>query len=200
MPIAKLVRKRLDELLVEEGLLKDDQVVEIHRHMRATGEGFIELLVKLGLATDMDVARCVVKQSGLPYIDASRYRVDRDVLKGIPGDFMWQNQLIVLDKIGKTVLVAVSGVPNPEVYEKLEKATGSQIFLYVTTCQQAREALEKHAPQPKTAAVKPAVAGVPAKPAAPAAARTSNPPSGTVVKAAVSSAGGTAAARPGEKK
>lgn len=196
MPIAKLVRKRLDELLVEEGLLKDDQVVEIHRHMRATGEGFIELLVKLGIATDMDVARCVVKQSGLPYIDATRYRVDRDVLKGIPGDFMWQNQLIVLDKIGKTVLVAVSGVPNPEVYEKLEKVTGSQLFLYVTTCQQAREALEKHAPQPKIAAVKPAVAAAPVKPAAPApAARPGNPPSGTVVKAAV-----TAVVRPGEKK
>ncbi len=196
MPIAKLVRKRLDELLVEEGLLKDDQVVEIHRHMRVTGEGFIELLIKLGLATDMDVARCVVKQSGLPYIDASRYRVDRDVLKGIPGDFMWQNQLIVLDKIGKTVLVAVAGVPNPEVYEKLEKATGSQLFLYVTTCQQAREALEKHAPQPKAAGAKPAAAGVPAKPAAAAPpVRAANPPTGTVVKAAVS-----AVARPGEKK
>ena len=42
MPIAKLVRKRLDDLLVEVGLLKDEQVLEVHRHMRATGEGFIE--------------------------------------------------------------------------------------------------------------------------------------------------------------
>ena len=191
MPIAKLVRKRLDDLLVEVGLLKDEQVLEVHRHMRATGEGFIELLVKLGLATDMDVARCVVKQSGLPYIDAGRYRVDRDVLKGIPVDFMWQNQLIVLDKIGKTALVAVSGVPNPEVYEKLEKATGSQIFLYVTTCQQVREALDKHAPQPK-------VTG--AKPAAPApASRAANPPSGTVVKAAAA-AGTSGITRPGDRK
>lgn len=200
MPIAKLVRKRLDELLVVEGLLKDDQVLEVHRHMRTTGEGFIELLVKLGLATDMDVARCVVKQSGLPYIDASRYRVDRDVLKGIPIDFLWQNQLIVLDKIGKTVLVAVSGVPNPEVYEKLEKATGGQIFLYVTTCQQVREALEKHAPQPKAAGAKPAAAGAPAKPAATApVARPVNPPSGTVAKVtAVTGASGVI--RPGERK
>jgi hypothetical protein len=158
MPVAKLVRKRLEEILVEESLLKDDQVQEVHRHMRAMGEGFVDALIRMGLATDMDVARCVTKQSGLPYIDAASYRIDRDILKGIPGPFLWQNQMIVLDKIGKTALVAVAGVPNPDVYEKLEKILGVQLFLFVTTQQQVRAALEKNAPQPKEvpAAAKPA--------------------------------------------
>ena len=196
MPIAKLVRRRLAEVLLEEGLLKDDQVLEVLRHMRATGEGFIEILVKLGLATDMEVAKCVVKQSGLPYIDASRYRLDRDVMKGIPVDFMWQNQLIVLDKIGKTVLVAVAGVPNPEVYDKLEKVTGSQIFLYVTTSQQVLEALGKHSPQAKSATVVKPAPGVPK----PGAAKPTTPPTTTVVRTAGSGTGTSTVLRPGEKK
>jgi hypothetical protein len=214
MPVAKLIRKRLPEMLVEEGVLKDEQVAEIHRHMRATGEGFIDLLVKLGLATDMDVARVVTKQSGLPFIDAARYRIDRDVLKGVPVDFMRQNQVVILDKIGKTLLVAVAGVSSPEVYEKIEKATGSALFIYVTTARQVAEALDKHSPQAAKPGAKPAApAAAPApkapspastgvRPAAPGAGVTPNPavggvvkpPSGTLVRPA------PAPGRPAEKK
>jgi hypothetical protein len=205
MPVAKLIRKRLPEMLVEEGILKDEQVTEIHRHMRATGEGFIDLLVKLGLATDMDVARVVTKQSGLPFIDAARYRIDRDVLKGVPLEFMRQNQVIILDKIGKTLLVAVAGVPSPEVYEKIEKATGSALFIYVTTSRQIVEALEKHSPQAAKPGTKPAAPAAPApkpastvatgvRPAAPAAGGAVKPPSGTLVRPA------PVPAKPAEKK
>lgn len=203
MPIAKLVRKRLPDVLVEEGLLKEDQVVEVQRHMRATGEGFIELLVKLGLATEMDVAKNLVKQSGLPFIDAARYRIERDVLKALPGDFMWQNQVVPLDKIGRTVILAVAGVPNPEIYDKIEKALGAQLFLYLTTGQQIREVLDKHAPQPKpvpAAVVKAAAKGTVPAPGAPAAAP--KPPAGVPVPrpAGQSSSASLTAVRPAEKK
>jgi hypothetical protein len=195
MPIAKLVRKSLPDVLVEEGLIKEDQALEVHRHMRATGEGFVDVLVKLGLATDMDVAKHLVKQSGLPYIDAARYRIDRDVFKLLASDFLWQNLVVPLDKIGKTLLLAVAGVPNPEVYDKIERATGAQLFLYVTTQQQAREVLEKNAPQPKAAPAAAAKGAVPTPPggAKPGTAAMPRPP-------AQPSAASLTAVRPGEKK
>jgi type IV pilus assembly protein PilB len=176
--IAKLIRKKMGEVLVDEGLVKEDQVAEALRRQRATGESFGEILVSMGFVSEVDIARTLVKQSGLPYIDASRYRVNKDGVLAVPAELMWLNQFVVLDKIGKTLLVAISNVISPEVFEKMEKASGSQIFVYVSTTAQVLQALEKNVPingklqsakeAPKPAA-KPGAPGTPAaKPAAPA--------------------------------
>ena len=144
--ISKLVRKKLGEVLVEEGLLRDEQVQEALKRQRATGEFFGESLVALTYCSEMDIARTIVRQFGLPYIDAAKYRIPREVLDAVPADLMWQNQFIVLDKIGKAMLVAVSGILPGEVFERIERISGSQIFLYVSTVSQVGEALKKHRP------------------------------------------------------
>src|ERR1700686_3675524 len=112
--IAKLIRKKMGEVLVDEGLVKDDQVQEALRRQRATGESFGEILVSMAFVTEMDIARTLVKQSGLPYIDASHYRINKDGIQAVPADLLWQNQIIVLDKIGRILLVAISTVISPE--------------------------------------------------------------------------------------
>ena len=173
--ISKLGRKKLSEVLVEEGLLREEQVQETCRRQRGTGEGFGEALVAQGFATELDIARSIVKQFGLPYLDASQYRINKDGLQAVPPELMWQNQLIVLDKIGKSLLVAVSGVLSGELYEKLEKITGSQIFVYVSTAGQVIGALQKN---------------VPLKAAAPAAAKATS----------VTKTGGTTVTKPAENK
>jgi type IV pilus assembly protein PilB len=183
--IAKLIRKKMGEVLIDEGLVKDDQVQEALRRQRATGESFGEILVSMGFVTESDIARTLVKQSGLPYIDASRYRINKDGVQAVPAELMWQNQFVVLDKIGKTLLVAIANVISPEIFDKLERVSGSQIFVYVSTWSQVQTALDKNVPLNGTAAAKPAApkpgAPKPGAPVAPAA----PPPSGQ------------AAARPG---
>jgi len=180
--IAKLIRKKMGEILVDEGLVKEDQVQEALRRQRSTGEAFGEVLVSMGFVSEIDIARTIVKQSGLPYIDASKYRINKDGIQSVPAELMWQNQFIVLDKIGKTILVAISNVLSQEVFEKVEKMSGSQIFVYVATTGQVQQALEKNVPlngkmqDPKAAAAKPA-----AKPAAPAPAKPAAPGTGTQV-------------------
>lgn len=169
--IAKLIRKKMGEVLVDEGLVKEDQVQEALRRQRATGEGFGEVLVSMGFVSEMDIARTLVKQSGLPYIDASKYRINKDGVAAVPAELMWQNQFIVLDKIGKTLLVAISNVLSTEVFDKMEKVSGSQIFVYVSTTAQVQQALEKNVPiNGKTPDGKAAAGAKPAgKPGAPGA-------------------------------
>ena len=144
--IAKLFRKKLGELLVDEGLLKDDQIQDALKRQRTTGEYLFESIVQLGLLSEVEIAGSIVKQFGLPYIDASRYRVSTDALATVPAEMMWQHHFIILDKIGKTLIVAVAGVLNGEVFEKIEQASGSQLYVYVSTSTQVRTALERSVP------------------------------------------------------
>ncbi|HZE97498.1 MAG TPA: hypothetical protein VE981_10765 [Planctomycetota bacterium] len=174
--IAKLIRKKMGEVLVDEGLVKDDQVQEALRRQRATGEGFGEVLVSLGFVTETDIARTLVKQSGLPYLDASKYRINKDGIQAVPADLMWQNQFVVLDKIGKTLLVAISNVISSEIFDKLERVSGSQIFVYVSTWSQIQTALEKNVPMNGKADARSAAPARPGMPAARPAAPPAGPP------------------------
>src|SRR5262249_16772652 len=187
-------------VLVDEGLLKEDQVQDALRRQRATGESFGEILVSMGFVTELDIARTLVKQSGLPFIDASKYRINKDGIAAVPPEMMWLNQLVVVDKIGKTLLVAIANVISPEILDKLERTSGSQIFVYVSTWSQVQAALEKNvqingAVPAKAAPAKPGAA----KPGAPAAARPGAPAAATAVRPAgnpPSSSSSMPAARP----
>lgn len=143
----RLVRKKLGEILVEEGLIKEDQVQEALRQQKASGDLLGEALIKLGYLTEADIAWAIVKQFGLPYIDASRYQVPKDVAQAFPSELMWQNRFIVLDKIGGALIIALSGVFNAEVFEKFEKLSGGQVFIYVSTSGQVLSALQRYYPQ-----------------------------------------------------
>jgi type IV pilus assembly protein PilB len=150
--ISKLIRKKLGEILVEAGVLKEEQLREAHLRQRATGEGLVETLSTLGFLTEMEVARAISKQFGLPYMDASRYRISKEAAETVPAAFQRLNQLAVLDKIGRTLLVAVAGVLNAEVLEKLERASGGQLFVFASSLSRVQAALEKSAAPPAPAA------------------------------------------------
>src|SRR5947207_5934985 len=187
--IAKLIRKKMGEVLIDEGLVKEDQVQEALRRQRATGESFGEILVSMGFVSEIDIARTLVKQSGLPYIDASKYRINKDGIQALPAELMWLNQFVVLDKIGRILLVAISNVLSSEVFDKIEKASGSQIFVYVSTASQVHQALEKNVPlngklqdSKAAAAAKPGAKPVVAVGAKPAPAAV---PAGTAVQTQV---------------
>ena len=145
-PNSKLGRKKLGEILVDEGLLKVDQFQEALRRQRSTGETFTGALVAMGFLGEVDVARGIVKHLGLPYIDASKYRLEKECVQAVPAELMWQNEFVALDKIGKILVIAVSGILSGEVLDKIEQVSGSKVFVYVSTPAQVLAALEKHAP------------------------------------------------------
>ena len=145
--VPRLVRKKLGEILVEEGLLKETQIQEALRRQQESGGLLGEVLVKLEYVSEIDIARAIAKQFGLPYIDAAKYNISKDAFAIVPVEMMTENQFVILDKIGRTLIVAVSGVLNGEVFESLERTSGSRLFIYVSTVGSVHEALKKCAPR-----------------------------------------------------
>ena len=175
--VPKLVKRRLSDILLEEGLLKEDLLNEALNRQKASGEPLPTVLQKMGVLAEIDLARAIAKQYNLPYLDASRYQIPRDVMDAIPIETLQQHQFVPLDKIGKCLLLSISNIPAVEILETLERQTGSQFFIYVSTVTQVNTTLKKimdvksgvkpAAPAPKTGAIaKPGTAPAPATPAA----------------------------------
>jgi hypothetical protein len=152
--ISRLGRKKLGDVLVEEGVLKEDQLREVQARMRATGEHLVETLHGMGFATETEVARVIAKKYGLPFVDVSQYRIPKEAVEAVPAPFLRLHQLLVLDKIGRTLLVAIGGAINLEPLEKVERLTGCQVFVYVSVLSKIMSALEKAGTPPAAAAAK----------------------------------------------
>jgi len=140
--IAKITKKRLGEILVNEGLITNAQVQEALTEQQKSGGLLGENLIKLGYVSEFDIAAAISTQFGLPYIDATRYDVIKEVFDLLPLEFMNQNQLVILDKIGTVVTIAISSPVGEKVLEEIEKKTSAQIFAFVSTNSQIKQAIQ----------------------------------------------------------
>lgn len=140
--ITKITKKRLGEILVNEGLITNEQVQEGLSEQQKSGGRLGENLIKLGYVTEMDIAAAISTQFGLPYIDATHYNITKEIYELLPVEFMNQYQLVILDKIGATVTIAISSPVSEKVFEEIEKRTSCQIFAFVSTNSQIKQAIQ----------------------------------------------------------
>lgn len=142
--IARQTKRRLGEILTDEGLLTEEQVQEALKRQKATGELLGEALVKLGYVTETDIARTIATQFGYPYLNAAKYQIPKEALALVPVETALEHQMVPLDKIGKLLVLAVAGVVPEEVFAEIEQRTHLKISVYVSTASQVHEAIKKH--------------------------------------------------------
>src|SRR5262245_59138249 len=99
--LPKIVKKNLQDILKDEGLLKEDALGEVAAQQKKSGAPLHRVLHEMGLLSEMDLLRAISRQLNLPYIDASAYRVSRDAVGLFPVSLMMEHQFTVLDKIGR---------------------------------------------------------------------------------------------------
>lgn len=136
-------RKKLGELLVEQGVIKEEQLQQALRQQKVMGGLLGESLVELGYVTETDLTVAIALQYGLPFVDLDRFHVSKNALALVPPDFLVQNRLLVLDRLGKTLLVAAAGNLEISVFEEIEKMTGLVVYPCISHIGQMREAHER---------------------------------------------------------
>src|SRR3954467_2826345 len=96
----RLTRKRLGELLVEQGILSEEQVQDALRMQHQTGLLFGETLVQQRLITEDKMVAVLVSQFGIPYIRPSNYKVPKELLEIFDPAMMRRFQFVPMDSIG----------------------------------------------------------------------------------------------------
>lgn len=141
--MTRMSTKKLGELLIEEGLVDQAKLAEALKQQQASGEMLGEVLVRLGAVSERDIAKVVATQFALPYLAVSQYFIPKDVLGLVPVSELIEHQCIPLDRIGKLLLLGISGPIDTKVLEGFEKRTGCEICLYVSTASEIETALDR---------------------------------------------------------
>jgi type IV pilus assembly protein PilB len=96
-----MAKKRLGELLKDDGYITDEHIKFALKEQKATGELLGEVLVRLGIVTDREIAQSLSKQFNLPFMDIKEIKPDISAMKLINLNFCRQQKVFAFEKKGQ---------------------------------------------------------------------------------------------------
>ena len=120
IPIDRIGRKSLGEMLVEENLITTEQLENALGLQRSQGRKLSEILINQGLVNAEELAAVLSVQLNIPFIDLKRHRVQPNALRIIPEDMARKHTLIPLDVIGDALVVVMADPENIRAIEDVK--------------------------------------------------------------------------------
>jgi len=136
--------RTLGNLLVERGIVTEEQVKRALSEQKVSGELLGTILVRLGYATEEDVASTLSEQMGLAFIDLSTYQVDKEVMGIIPEKIARRFNAIPLFKVGNMVTVAMENPLDIQSVDEINRITGLEIQPVFGTTSAISNAIDKY--------------------------------------------------------
>jgi hypothetical protein len=131
---------RLGELLVQQGLITQDQLRIALTEQKTQNIPIGRLLVRLGFVTEAVIRDIMARTIGQESIDLSQVLVDAEALKLVPQDFARRHRLlpIAFDVEQNVMVVAITEVFNVVALDQLRATLGQDIQMKTVLAGQAQ--------------------------------------------------------------
>ncbi|WP_075982461.1 GspE/PulE family protein [Bacillus massilinigeriensis] len=139
----KQTRKRLGDLLVEAGLITEDQLQATLKEKTA-GQKLGDALLQRGYITEQQLIEVLEFQLGIPHISLYRYPFDSKLFNLIPKETAKRNLLIPLSIDGDKLFVAMADPMDFFAIDDLRLSTGFQIETAIATKDDILRAINKY--------------------------------------------------------
>jgi type IV pilus assembly protein PilB len=125
------VRRRIGEILIEDGLLSRAQLEEALAHQKEKGGLIGKILVEKNFVNEESLIGALGKQFKIPYIPLKNYSINPDMADLLNADFCHENMMVAFDCDHRKVYVAVADPMNDAAIETIRTLTGRvpQVFL-----------------------------------------------------------------------
>ncbi len=143
-PIKRVTLKQLGELLLEKGIINQNQLDKALKLQKEKGGLIGQILVMLGFVTEEEIAQALTVQYGFPYLPLESYEVTPEVIQLIPENVAKQYNLIAIDRIEDLITIAMSNPLNIQAVEDVELITKCKVQVFVSTMTDINNAIKKH--------------------------------------------------------
>lgn len=139
----KLVRTRLDDILVGERVLDRERLEAAQAEQDQSGRQLSDVLIDSGAIDDWELARLIASHYSLPFVDVAAYSVPANVLELLPLDWCRTRGVLPIDQFGKTIALACVEVPTAEIVQEIVEKTGCTPFLYAAARRPIRDLIDE---------------------------------------------------------
>ena len=127
-----VTRKRLGDLLVEAGIITEDQLQTTLKE-KSNGQKIGDALLQRGLITEQQLIEVLEFQLGIPHVSLFRYPFDEKLVHVVTKEFAKRNILIPLKKENEKLFVAMADPMDFFAIDDLRLSTGFEIEPVIAT-------------------------------------------------------------------
>ena len=139
------LRKRLGDLLVEEGIVSTAQVKQALATQHKTGQKLGDVLIELGFISEKQMLEFLSQQLGLPLIDLSRVPVTPDAIHILPEVHARRLRSLVFARNGNILRVAMSDPADLFTQESLMNLLGEyELEFIIASERQLLESFDRY--------------------------------------------------------
>ena len=136
------IQKDLSQVLVEAGILTDEQLNRVLELQRGGSDTFERILLQQRLLTPQQLAFFISLQLGIPFINLKKEGVRGDAVKLIPESIARKYGIIPVETTDGTVVIAMEDPRDIEALEDLAAVTMKRIEPVISTSQDIQEMID----------------------------------------------------------
>ena len=140
----KMSKRRLPDMLLEQGLVTEEQLRECISVQRATGQTLPRILVERGYLSEEDLVVTLSEQLGIPHIRVANYNIPKEVLAEVPETLARQHIMLPISITGDVLTLAMSNPLNIMALDDLHMLTSYDIEPVVAVESEIQAAIEKN--------------------------------------------------------
>jgi general secretion pathway protein E/type IV pilus assembly protein PilB len=119
----------IGSILLERGLISDEQLSEAIAEQKRSGERLDMVLVRLGFVNSGEVLEAIGQQFSMPIIDLSSIDVKEEVLRQLPSKLVFKQRCVPIERYNGTLRVATCDPFELSAFDELRLLTGLGIEL-----------------------------------------------------------------------
>ena len=138
----KTSRKDLGKILVEAGLINEEQLQRVTDLQQKTGNKIELILVQQRFVTPQQLAFFLSLQLGVPFVDLRRHGIKADAVRLIPESVARKYGVIPVDTTDGAIVVAMEDPKDVEAIEELTAVAMKRIEPVISTAQDIQEMID----------------------------------------------------------
>jgi type IV pilus assembly protein PilB len=120
-------KKRLGEILVQEGILTDEMLTKVLNEQRKTNLRFGQYLIRQGIVPEKDIIQLLSEQLNIKKYQVNEYPIDFNLVRYIPMDVAQKNQVVPLKLKGNLLEVGIGDPLEIKILDYIEKLTNMEV-------------------------------------------------------------------------
>ena len=142
MSLKNLAKKRIGEILIEEGFLEPKDLEKGLEIQKKKGGLIGSILVRMGCVSEENLVAALSRQLSIPFMKLSNYNVNRNAQKLITKEIAERYLFFSFDEDEASISFAMADPLNQEALDAIEKRIPLRVQVFLSTPAEIKEAID----------------------------------------------------------
>jgi len=135
--------KRIGELLINAKLIDQDQLKRALAEQKTNPGRLGSVLVRLGYINNEDLVNFLSVQFGVPSVNLQNFAISSEIIDLVPSELVNKYLIIPINRIGSTLIVAVSDPTDLSAIDDIKFITGYNVEITVASEFSIKEVIDR---------------------------------------------------------